>query len=164
MSEIIEINSKYNPEDENPQQYENYYLKIRKKVEKWAGKNSGKPIAELVLILPDAVYLLIQLLKDERVPAEDKMKIAMAMVYIVSPVDIIPDIIPGIGQLDDLYVALLLIETLFLKYPDVVESHWPGDVSNLHSIQTILEKIKEHIGSDKLRQVLEMFKGKFKKA
>lgn len=157
MKEIISSSNKQNKNHD----YENFYKKIREKVEKWAEKNSGSPLVELILILPDAVYLLIQMLKDERVDVDDKVKIGMAMAYIVSPIDLIPDFIAGIGQLDDLYVALWLIETLFLKYPEIVEELWPGDKKILQSIQTILERITKNIGTEKLDKLIKMFKSKF---
>lgn len=148
--------------DENHEKYEDFYRKLRKKIENWAGKNPANPIVEYVLLLPDSVYLLIQLLRDSRVANGDKVKIVLALTYIVSPIDVIPDVFTGPGQLDDAYVAFLLIEILFLKYPDLCETHWPGDPEVLHNVQAILEKLKDIIGPDKLKAILEKMARKFR--
>lgn len=53
-----------------------------------------------------AVFLA---LKDKRTPAAAKVLAALAVVYALSPVDLIPDFIPVIGYLDDILLLPLLI-------------------------------------------------------
>lgn len=73
------------------------------------------------------VVLLGRLLKDSRVPAAEKALFAAAIVYVISPLDFIPDIFPFIGQVDDLYVvALTILRLLNRTDAEVVRSHWSG--------------------------------------
>jgi uncharacterized membrane protein YkvA (DUF1232 family) len=54
------------------------------------------------------------LFRDSRVPFLSKLVLPLSLLYLVSPVDILPDFIVGLGQLDDLGV-LLLGMTLFVR-------------------------------------------------
>ncbi len=62
------------------------------------------------------------LFRDNRVPMWIKSILPVSLLYLISPLDFLPDVILGLGQLDDLGVVLLGI-TLFVKLcpPDVVE-------------------------------------------
>ena len=57
--------------------------------------------------------LVWRLLNDSRVPLFPKLIPIAALAYIVSPIDLIPDLVLGLGQIDDLGIALLGI-TLFI--------------------------------------------------
>jgi len=70
------------------------------------------------------LQLMWMLLWDSRVPFWSKLVIPAALVYLISPVDFIPDMFLGFGQLDDLGVILLGI-ALFIKLapPDIVQGY-----------------------------------------
>lgn len=65
-----------------------------------------------------------RLARDERVPLYPKLVLGLALLYVLSPLDFIPDWIPGLGQLDDL-AALAAGLALFVRLcpPAVVEEH-----------------------------------------
>ena len=73
----------------------------------------------------DNVRLVGRLAMDTRVPTWLKVIIpTVVAVYVLSPVDVIPDIIPGLGQLDDLAVIVLGIKLFIdMSPPDVVRQH-----------------------------------------
>lgn len=84
-------------------------------------------LRSFVMFLPNMVLLLGRLLKDVRVPTAEKALFLAAIVYVVSPIDLIPDIFPFIGQVDDLYlVALTLLRLVNRTDETVVREHWPG--------------------------------------
>jgi len=70
------------------------------------------------------LQLMWMLLWDSRVPFWSKLVIPAALLYLISPVDFIPDMFLGFGQLDDLGVILLGI-ALFIKLapPDIVQGY-----------------------------------------
>ncbi len=65
--------------------------------------------------VPDCVVLFKRLLGDRRIPRARKLWLAALMVYLASPIDLVPDFIPVAGQLDDaILVALVLRAVLRL--------------------------------------------------
>lgn len=80
-----------------------------------------------LMFLPNMVLLLGRLLKDIRVPTAEKALFVAAIVYVISPIDLIPDVFPFIGQVDDLYVvALVLLRLVNRTDESVVREHWSG--------------------------------------
>ena len=84
-------------------------------------------LRSFLMFLPNMVMLLGRLLKDARVPTAEKALFAAAIVYVISPLDFIPDVFPFIGQVDDLYVvALVLLRLVNRSDESVVRQHWSG--------------------------------------
>lgn len=64
------------------------------------------------------------LLMDRRVPMALKTIPLLTFVYVISPIDLIPDVIPILGQLDDLGILMTALTTFNrLAPPDIVEEH-----------------------------------------
>lgn len=101
-------------------------------------------LSSFLMFLPNMVMLLGRLLKDARVPMAEKALFAAAIVYVISPLDFIPDVFPFIGQVDDLYVVALVILRLVNRTDEsVVRQHWSGGgdiVSLADSIANIAPK------------------------
>ena len=73
------------------------------------------------------LLLSVRLLADPRVPAIDRALLAGAIVYAIIPFDLIPDMIPFVGQIDDAYlIALTLLRLLERTDPAIVREHWSG--------------------------------------
>lgn len=98
-----------------------------------------------LMFLPNMVKLLARLLKDTRVPTAEKALFLGAIVYVISPLDLIPDILPFVGQVDDLYVvALTLLRLVNRTDESVVRQHWSGGgdiIALTDSIASIAPKI-----------------------
>jgi uncharacterized membrane protein YkvA (DUF1232 family) len=75
------------------------------------------------------------LLGDPRVPRRAKVALALLVPYLVSPIDLIPDFLPGIGQLDDaLLVAVAIRYVVRRAGRDVVAELWPGTPGGLRVV------------------------------
>ena len=84
-------------------------------------------LRNFIMFLPNMVMLMGRLLKDARVPTAEKALLGAAIVYVISPLDFIPDFFPFIGQVDDLYVvALVLLRLVNRTDESVVRQHWAG--------------------------------------
>ena len=90
---------------------------------------------ELALLLPNLIRLFAGLLRDARVPLRAKIVLAVASVWLASPIDLIPEFIPLVGSLDDAVVAGLALRFV-LSTTDgaVVREHWRGDPATLERL------------------------------
>ncbi len=98
---------------------------------KGAGLQTRRLITDAALMLPNLVKLIGRLLVDPRVPRRSKITLGLAAAYVVSPVDLIPEVIPVIGWADDVLLVMFAIDSLIERAgPEVVEQHWdgPGDL------------------------------------
>ena len=81
----------------------------------------------LLMFLPNMVVLCLKLMVDKRVPLTERALFAGAVIYAVVPFDFIPDMIPFIGQVDDLFLIALTVLRLIDRTDDmVVREHWRG--------------------------------------
>ena len=92
----------------------------------WSGRKTAAK--ELVVLLPNLVRLFRGLIGDPRVPRGSKALLFVGAVWLVSPIDLIPEFLPGIGGIDDAIVAALILRHLVRRAGDeVVREHWKGD-------------------------------------
>ncbi|MGI9037012.1 MAG: YkvA family protein [Pyrinomonadaceae bacterium] len=81
----------------------------------------------LLTFFPNMVKLCGRLLTDKRVSTADKALLAGAIVYAIMPFDLIPDMIPFVGQMDDAYlIALALLRIINHTDESVVRENWTG--------------------------------------
>ncbi len=86
------------------------------------------PLRDLVRLLPDCVVALRRLYRDPRVPSRARVALWLALLWVISPIDLIPEFLPVIGPLDDiLVVALALRYAVRVSPRAAVEDAWPGD-------------------------------------
>ncbi|MFN2384041.1 MAG: YkvA family protein [Gemmatimonadota bacterium] len=98
-------------------------------------------LRELALFLPRFVLLLRGLIGDSRVPRRSKLILGGTLLYLVSPIDIVPDFVPGLGQLDDVVIALLALHSILNRVDEaVVLEHWNGDAS-------VIQLVRQGIGA-----------------
>lgn len=87
---------------------------------------------ELVLLIPNLARLFRGLLGDPRVPLRAKAVLVVGILWIASPIDLIPEFIPIAGPLDDAIVAALVLAYVSRAAGrEVVREHWHGDPSLL---------------------------------
>ena len=92
------------------------------------GKSQLKSrMKNLLMFLPNLVVLCLKLMVDKRVPRTERALFAAAVIYAVVPFDFIPDMIPFVGQIDDLFLIALTVLRLIDRTDDlVVREHWRG--------------------------------------
>jgi len=113
-----------------------------------------RKMRELLLFIPHLLGLLIGLLRDERVSQADKAILAGIIMYVVVPIDIIPDFIPFIGQVDDSYLlAISILRLLNRADRRVVLDHWKGR-SDINELVNNIARIAEFFLPGPVKNVL----------
>ncbi|MCC7051719.1 MAG: DUF1232 domain-containing protein [Gemmatimonadaceae bacterium] len=86
-----------------------------------------RTVTSAIREIPHYLRLLWGLARDSRVAAVDKLLVVAAALYIVSPIDVIPDFIPFLGQVDDLYLLILALQRMVSRAGrGVLRDHWTG--------------------------------------
>jgi uncharacterized membrane protein YkvA (DUF1232 family) len=82
--------------------------------------------------IPDCVVLVSRLARDGRISRPRRAVLFVVLGYLALPIDLVPDFLPGIGQLDD---AVLLGAALRLVVhgggAELVRAAWPGPEASL---------------------------------
>ncbi len=87
---------------------------------------------ELVGFVPNCIVLLRAVRSDGRLSRRGRVVLGLALAYVLSPVQVIPNVIPVIGQTDDLVVVVWALRHACRSLPpEAVEAAWPGDPATL---------------------------------
>ena len=82
---------------------------------------------EALRLLPDVLRLLPRLAADSSLPRGLRVRLALLLAYLASPVDLVPDFVPVIGYADDaIIIAAVLRSVARHAGVQAVERHWPG--------------------------------------
>jgi uncharacterized membrane protein YkvA (DUF1232 family) len=99
-----------------------------------------RAVSSAIALLPKFLKLLWGLITDARVAMVDKVLVGGAIAYILAPIDFIPDFIPFLGEVDDIFLLVLALRRLLENAGrTVLLSHWTGDPAELRQIN--LEKV-----------------------
>ena len=94
-----------------------------------------RTVMDTIRQLPDYVRLLFGLLSDRRVSALDKVLVGAAVAYILAPVDFIPDFIPFLGEVDDVFLLVTALQRLITNAGrTVVMQYWVGNPADLKAM------------------------------
>ena len=90
---------------------------------------------ELLRALPDLGRLLVRLVADPILPRAAKIALGAALVYLASPIDLIPDFIPFVGYIDDVLLAALVVDGI-VNWVDrgLLLKYWPGTPDSLERV------------------------------
>jgi uncharacterized membrane protein YkvA (DUF1232 family) len=90
-------------------------------------------------LIPDLVRLVRGLLADTSTPTSVRVALAGLLVYLVSPLDLIPDFVPVIGAVDDLIVAAVVLRWVGRRVGlDDLRSRWTGDPAGFEILRRLL--------------------------
>ena len=90
---------------------------------------------EIARLVPDVVRLVKRLAGDRDVPRGTRWILGALLVYLLLPIDFVPDFLPVIGYADDAIVTALVLRYAIRHagYASV-ERNWPGTPAGLASI------------------------------
>lgn len=109
---------------------------------------------EMLMFVPNLLKLAYRMARDPRVPTADKIVLAATIVYVISPLDLIADFIPFLGQVDDAYLlAVSLLRLLNRTDAEVVNEHWSGR-GDIHNVLNRIISIATFFLPGRVRQAL----------
>jgi uncharacterized membrane protein YkvA (DUF1232 family) len=92
-----------------------------------------RTLVDVIKQIPAYLRLLGGLLTDRRVAGIDKLLVAAAIAYIVSPIDLLPDFVPFLGEVDDVFLLVLALQRLIANAGRrVVADYWVGNMADLN--------------------------------
>jgi uncharacterized membrane protein YkvA (DUF1232 family) len=108
-----------------------WYYRWRTRIFDWVKGHSNSTLASVVLMIPDLLVLAIGLVRDPRVPLWTKVKVGLVILYVLSPIDLLPEFALGFfGLAEDtgLLVGVLYgLRNAIGVDPAVLRAHWRGE-------------------------------------
>jgi uncharacterized membrane protein YkvA (DUF1232 family) len=92
-------------------------------------------VTALLRAVPDVARMIARLVTDPVLPRAAKVALAAAALYLVSPLDLLPDFLPFLGYLDDALLISVIVDGI-VNHVDraLVLKYWPGTVSSLDKL------------------------------
>lgn len=133
--------------NKNPQNNKDFRV-IVEKVRHIDRKTLEDGLKEFLWLVPNIVKLLGRLIANPGVSTANKLLLGLGVTYVLSPIDIIPDFIPVLGQLDDLAIVGLLLGKLIAESDgDIIHECWDGDVTVIDGIFNLCQSVNSLIKS-----------------
>lgn len=93
----------------------------------WIFRPRGVSVREIAAVVPDLLRLLRSLITDGSVPVDVRIVLVGLVAWIVSPIDLIPEFIPGLGPLDDVIVSIVALRYVRRRLGvDALRARWVG--------------------------------------
>ena len=93
----------------------------------WVLKPADTRLGDLVRVVPDVLRLVRDLIRDSHAPIGTRIAAATLLVWLLNPVDLVPEFIPVLGPLDDVVVAVLVLRYVEHRLgKDTFRRRWPG--------------------------------------
>jgi uncharacterized membrane protein YkvA (DUF1232 family) len=93
----------------------------------WLVRPRDANLGELIRVVPDLLRFVRQLLSDGAVPFVVRAALVGLLIWLLSPIDLIPEFIPVLGPLDDAIIAVLVLRYVRRRLgDDELERRWPG--------------------------------------
>ncbi|MHC4390385.1 MAG: YkvA family protein [Planctomycetota bacterium] len=123
---------------EIPTLYERIRDRLATTMERVGGR-LGRGLSAWTLAGPDLCHLLVRVIADPRVSRARRGELVASIVYLVSPIDLVPEALLGpLGVVDDAFVLARLLDCLLNKVPAaIVAEHWAGDPAQLERLQRL---------------------------
>ena len=105
----------------------------------WLLRPKGVPVRELLRIVPDLLRLSRSVVTDGSVPLDVRLVVIGALVWVISPIDPVPEFIPVIGLLDEVIIVVLALRYIRhrLGAADLRE-RWPGSEEGFAVLTTVM--------------------------
>ena len=137
--------------------FDRFYKRARYQANSFVAGKFGSKAADYLTTLPDFAYLVCKLMLDPDVPSSRKLDLGLALLYVLSPLDFVPDSFPLLGKIDDAYAILVSVAKL-LRSTDrnIILRHWLGDPETIDTVRAWLNYFDEKFGSGLMKKIAGM--------
>ncbi|MCP2236960.1 YkvA family protein [Prauserella halophila] len=98
----------------------------------------GGLLREALRLLPDVLRLVRRLAADRDLPRGVRVRLWLLLVYLASPVDLVPDFVPVLGYADDAIVVTAVLRSVVRRAGiDAARRHWPGSDDGFATLQRV---------------------------
>jgi uncharacterized membrane protein YkvA (DUF1232 family) len=105
----------------------------------WVFRPRDVGLGELVRLVPDVLRLVRDLLADGTMPLPVRLALAGLLVWLISPIDLIPEFIPILGPLDDVVVAVLVLRYVARRLGhEELRRRWRGTADGFELLTGVL--------------------------
>ena len=135
----------YYPDDNA---FDRFYKRARYQANNFVAAQLGSKAAELLTTVPDFAYLICKLMLDPDVPSSRKLDLGLALLYVLSPLDLVPDSVPLLGKLD----IILQFWDADEEFPPAVRVKWDTRVlsylkyeTTYYAVNCLWQRLKEQM-------------------
>jgi uncharacterized membrane protein YkvA (DUF1232 family) len=104
----------------------------------WARRPDDLTVREALRLLPDVLRLVRRLAADRSLPASVRWRLWLLLGYLLSPVDLVPDVLPVVGYADDAVLVAWVLRSVVRRAGDAaLDRHWPGTPAGLAVVRRL---------------------------
>lgn len=105
----------------------------------WLHRPSRHLAGAAMRLLPDVLRMLRALVADPGTPRRERWLLIGLGAWLASPIDLLPEFLPGIGLLDDIVVAAVVLRFVARRLGrPYLRAHWPGNDDGFALVERLL--------------------------
>jgi uncharacterized membrane protein YkvA (DUF1232 family) len=105
----------------------------------WLHRPSRHLAGAALRLLPDVLRMLRGLVADPATPRTERWLLIGLIAWLASPIDLLPEFLPGIGALDDIVVAAVVLRFVTRRLGrSYLRDHWPGTDDGFGLVERLL--------------------------
>jgi uncharacterized membrane protein YkvA (DUF1232 family) len=105
----------------------------------WLVRPDSTSLSDAARLLPDMLRLVRRLSVDRALPRSTRGWLWALLIYLASPIDLIPDFIPVVGYADDAIIASFVLRHVMARVgSSKLDEHWPGSADGLSTLTRLL--------------------------
>ncbi len=141
-----------------------FYTRLRARVERWLKSRArlNERARDYLLLLPDLFTLVVRLAGDRRLSRSLRAQLIVAIGYVLSPVNVIPDFLMPLGLLDDAVVLAFVLDRVVKIMGqagvEIMREHWDGPPDMLGRIHWIMETADNVVNRDVVGWLKRLFR------
>lgn len=159
------MNTEPNPVEIDEQDANDWYTRWRARIHEWIAQRLDPTLADILFFVPDLFALLINLLRDPRIPFDLKAKIGMVLAYVLLPTDLMPESLLGVAGLADdagaMVLLLAYLKSLHGDYGDIMRQYWRGQGNATDVIDQLQDTLSQNADKFMNSRVWQAIKRRF---